>query len=110
MGSSLRLEQSKVNANFTKMKDQFMKSKTNVKKFRDSVRSRIQLFRQEEKEIIQTVKQLMVSMENASTAKLAISNPNLNKQERIRMSNQQFKKLVGSVKGIIRSQKQAETD
>merc|ERR1719219_2778855 len=92
------------------MRDQFVKSKANVKKFRDSVRSRIQLFRQEEKEIIQTVKKLMVAMESVSTAKLAISNPNLNKQERIRLSNQKFKKLVQSVKGVIRSQKQAETD
>merc|ERR1719483_1538460 len=92
------------------MKDQFIKSKANVKKFRDSVRSRIQLFRQEEKELIRITKSLMVRMEGASTAKLAISNPSLNKTERIRMWNQQFKKLVQSVKRVIRSQKQAETD
>jgi len=108
--SGLRIEQAKVNSNYNKMKEQFIRSKQNVKKFRDSVRQRIQLFRGEEKEVIQTVKSLMASMENASTAKLAITNPQLSKSERITLSNSNMKNLVQSVKSIIRSQKQAEID
>lgn len=52
----------------------------------------------------------MSSMENASTAKLAIMNTPLSKEERIELSNQNMKTLVQSVKGIIRNQKQAEID
>lgn len=75
------------------------------KTWRDSVRTQLEAYRQEGKDLINRVQSVLVSMENASTARLARMNPMMNKQERIQFSNQTYKILIDSVKGVIQARR-----
>lgn len=73
------------------------------KQWTDNIRYHVDQYRDEEKKIVQSMKSVLIAMENASSAKLARANPDMRKEERIQFSNQTLKILVGSVKGVIQS-------
>jgi len=73
------------------------------KQWTDNIRHHVDQYRDEEKRIVQSMKSVLIAMENASSAKLARANPDMRKEERIQFSNQTLKILVGSVKGVIQS-------